>query len=636
MAINTKKFPRNLKKIPYYLLLSFLTTGASLILGLLSFGGMYALIPSLSLAFATFGLSVAYEGEIYLQNIKGAFKKLFKSDYLKNYLAKEYLLHKFPEDTLVNIDDPDCPQFFKDYKKQRELLNTFNHKKLSERSKQRKKHIEKTLEDMEKWFALQLFAAKNPQSDSAYELEIRKWLANHDQNEKQARLEKRQATFNYVKGFSILAASFMGLGSTYLIAEAFSVIPLFAAIPFAFWPIIIVPMALIAGVAYGVLTYNTITDLINNDTINTWCTKLRNDFRQQGPSIRNLFMATMAVFLASLAIALTVCTAGTWWTVATHARPLFEWMRKMPSFIMGIINPTITGLSTISFNIQNSAESLEMLDSATSSDKNIVRSVYESIAGGLSHVRATENWLQILNPFRLLLKLTLTPLHILLFMGHLVSIALTSDRMPGVPQTLSVLVGMISEGFEDAHYFVGDTQEDQHEMDIPSRLLKIIASPLYALAAAWDCLASKVNPISNSKDTQRKRLTFAQAWNKQRGKQEDAQENAEEKVPENEQHPSKEWRVEHTLYLINKYEKKHFNHIKMGTELAEAKRSQLEQLKERIRTTTFNDNSVKEILSTEKNNPVYNQHRLFALYQGEKTETQEFLEELSERVYASL
>lgn len=39
---------------------------------------MYALIPALSLAFATFGLSVAYEGEIYLQNIKGAFKNYLK------------------------------------------------------------------------------------------------------------------------------------------------------------------------------------------------------------------------------------------------------------------------------------------------------------------------------------------------------------------------------------------------------------------------------------------------------------------------------------------------------------------------------------------------------------------------------
>lgn len=91
--------------------LLLLTVGASLILGFLSFGGMYALWPVLPLAFAGFALSVAYEGEIYLQNIKGALNKLFKFNYLKNYLAKEYLLNHFP-----NTDEENCPQFFKDYK----------------------------------------------------------------------------------------------------------------------------------------------------------------------------------------------------------------------------------------------------------------------------------------------------------------------------------------------------------------------------------------------------------------------------------------------------------------------------------------------------------------------------------------
>ena len=53
-----------------------LTVGASLILGFLSFGGMFASIPVLPLAFAAFGLSVSYEGEVYLQNIKGSFQKI--------------------------------------------------------------------------------------------------------------------------------------------------------------------------------------------------------------------------------------------------------------------------------------------------------------------------------------------------------------------------------------------------------------------------------------------------------------------------------------------------------------------------------------------------------------------------------
>ncbi|MCW8408805.1 hypothetical protein OQJ13_07455 [Legionella sp. PATHC035] len=642
MAANRKKF----KKIPRYLALGSLTVGASLILGFLSFGGMYALYPALFLACATFGLSVAYEGEIYLQNIKGAFKKLFKQNYLENHLAKEYLLEHFPQD----IDSKETPQFFKDYDIQLKLLSEFHHKPLNKESRKRKKQIEKTLADMEKWFALQLFATKEKKKQSAYAEELSQWLKSHEQNEWQARLEKRRSTFQIVKGFSLLAATFMGLGSTYLIVEAFSVIPLIAAIPFAFWPIFIVPMALVAGAAYGMLIYNTVTDLINNDTLNSWYNRLRNDL-SQGLTVRNLFMAAMAVLLVSLAIALTVCTAGTWWTVATSARPLFEWMKRMPSFVMGVINPIITGLSAIFFNIQNSLESLEMVYEATAPDAdtdaqkktNVFQRTYQEIANVLTHVWNTENWLQLLNPFRLLLKLTITPLRILLFLGHLVSVALTSDRMPGVPQILSALVAIICEGFEDAHYFVGANQKaktvleerlgseaDHQNADIPTFLLKVLASPVYFFAAGWDCLASKMNRSvsGDAPPLQPKRLTLAEALNKQLG----IEKEVDVQLAEDVERPSTEWQAEHTVSLIEKYERKHLDTVWLGDEIAGKKKAALENLKTEIRQN--NGSSLASVLAQAKRNPVYNQHRLFALQDDELTATQEFIADLPERVHA--
>ncbi|PWY56625.1 hypothetical protein DGG96_05750 [Legionella qingyii] len=641
MAVTKKRF----KKIPHYLALASLTVGASLILGFLSFSGMYALYPALYLAFAAFGLSVAYEGEVYLQNLKGSFKKLFKSNYLENHLAKEYLLENFPE----NTNSEECPQFFKDYEIQLKLLSEFNNKPLDKESRKRKKQIEKALSDMEKWFALQLFAAKTKESEklSHYTQRLRDWLKNHGQNQWQERLEQRKSTFNFVKGFSLLAATFMGLGSTYLIVEAFSVIPLIAAIPFALWPIFVVPMAVIAGAAYGMLTYNTITDLINNDTIKKWYTKLSNDL-SQGLTARNVLIASIAIFLVSLAIALTVCTAGTWWTVATSARPLFEWMKKIPSFVMGLINPIITGLSAIFFNIQNSSESLEMVYEATDSNTgNIFQRAYKTISEGLTHVWDTENWLQMINPFRIILKLTVAPLRILLFLGHLVSVALTSDRMPGIPQIISALVAIISEGFEDAHYFIGSNNHKQktlleerlgseagHEQgtDIPTQLLKFIASPLYFLAAGWDYLASKMNSASHDavQKSQPKMLSFSQAWNKQLG----IPEEINVSLAKDAKQPSKEWKVEHTLSLIEKYERKHLDSVRVNTTVADDKKDQLEQLKNKVRATLSDNSAIYAVLTEEKDNPIYNQPRLFALRKDEKTTTQEFIEALPERVNA--
>ncbi|BCA96967.1 hypothetical protein TUM19329_33280 [Legionella antarctica] len=654
--MNTKNKPVNPRKIPYNLAILLLTVGASLILGFLSFGGMFALFPVLPLAFAAFGLSVAYEGEIYLQNIKGALKKLLKKNYLENYMAKEYLLENFPEDTV----DPDCPQFFKDYKNQLELLSAFGHKELNKDSKKRKKQVEKTLGDMEKWFALQLFSAKDKitEHESKYAQQVQVWLEQHEQQEWQKRIEARRVKFNIAKGFSVLAGLFMGLGSTYLIVEAFSVIPFFAIIPFTFWPIIIVPMALIAGAAYGMLTFNAITDLINNNTVIKWYNRLRYDL-SKGLTPRNIFMATTAVLLVGLAIALTICTAGTWWTVATHARPLFEWMKKIPSFVMGVINPAITGLSAIFFNIQNTAESLDLVDEATQSEENLFQRIYKSITDGLTYVRETENWLQIVNPFRLILKLTITPLRLLLFLGHLISIAVTADRMPGIPQILAALIAMISEGFEDAHYFIGHDEEHNdhdnhhdfqslkkerldvnaghnHDGDIPTWILKTIAIPLYALAALWDSSASKLNHSPSHKQTeestqqrphtpQRRVLSFQEAWNKQRGIK--AQEHVE--LPSDAQRPLKDWQVEHTAFLIEKYQTKHFENTHIAPELAAEKVRELDVLKNKVRTTTSSE-TLADTLIQARSQTVYNQHRWFA--KADKTSTQMFIEELPERV----
>lgn len=638
-AMNTRKIPFKLKKIPYQLMLTLLTAGASLILGFLSFSGMYALMPLLPLAFATFILSVAYEGEIYFQNIKGALSKLFKNNYLEQRLAKEYLLTYFPEHT----DDAQCPQFFRDYKAQLLLLEEFEHKELTKESKAIKKQIQRTLKDMEHWFSKQLFNTSfSSKTPTPYAKELQLWLVQNHQEEWHQRLKKRATTFNFVKGFSALSALFMSLGSTYLLVEAFSAIPLFAAISFTLWPLIILPMAVIAGAAYGFLTYNAITDLINNNTIIKWYNKLKENWEhdlKHGLTPRTVFMTTSAVFLSSLAIALTVCTAGTWWTIATNARPLFNWMRHMPSAIMGVINPIITGTSAIFFNLQNTAESLEMVDEALRSKQSIIQSVYKSLVDGWNHIKATENWLQIINPFRLVLKLTVTPLRILLFFGHLVSVSLTADRMPGIPQIVAALVAIISEGFEDAHYFIPEDthtsnphehhdfkdllaarlegESHHHHDDIPTRLLRIIAAPLYALAAVWDILTSKINDKPSTKRV----LSFKEAWNKQR----DIDPEEDVILSPTAQYPSQAWQKEHTVYLIEKKITKLAN-TRVNTNIAQAKITQLNALKGTLQRAPA---AMRSILEEEQANPVYNQHRLFAVEQ--ETSTQKFVRTLPER-----
>lgn len=640
--MNTKKPLIKLKKVPYHLALILLTTGASIILGFLSFSGMFALLPVVSLAMTALVLSVAYEGEIYLQNIKGALSKLFKYNYLKNYLAREFLLEHFPK----NINE-ECPEFFKVYA---QLLLKLN----SSPNKQLKKQIKKRLKNMEELFALYLFPTPGQEeiTDSAYVTELKIWLSENKQTQWQTRFNQRQAHFQKVAAFSSVSALFMGIGSTYLMVEAFSSIPFFTAIPFTFWPLIIIPMAIIAGAAYGLLTYNTITDLINNDTIKKWYTKIHTGFQKEGFSWRNVFMASTSILLIGLALALTVCTAGTWWTIATNARPLFDWMRKMPSFIMGVINPIITGISAVFFNIQNTAESIEKLDEALDADSTALQDAYNTLKQKWKRLYKTENWLQIANPFRLLKLLTITPLRIILFFGHLLSIALTADRMPGIPQIIAALIAFICEGFEDGHYFVGGTPKQSkdeaplqkehdtnliiqrmlkkrlssadnhsHELDIPTKILYILATPLDILALGWDYLARKLIGQKTSVDTPKQPTPTTL-------------DRSNAPLPtEAATQPSLNCQIEHINTSIEKQvQKKYTNKVWFGTKTAENKKNALRELQQHVRHAKTPEH-LTEILTTACTNPVFNQHRycLFAR-QNSKANDQIFIEKLPQRI----
>ncbi len=490
-----------LKKLPRKITLILLTTGASLILGFLSFGGMFALWPILPLAFTAFALSVVYEGEIYLQNITGAWNKLFKFKHLERQLAKSYLLAHFPKD----VEDTACPEFFRDYDKQLQLVHAFGHVRLDKESKAQKKREEKTLADMEKRFALMLFK-KGDEEQSTWVQSLRGWL-----NEKPAllrdatsKLNQYSKAFWWMKHFSILASIFMSLGTTYLLVEAFSAIPFFASIAFASWPLFIVPMALIAGAAYGLLTYNAITDMYNSDTLNNWLKEF--NIREKGLTVRT----GIAFSLVALALMLTVCTAGTWWTVVKETRPLLSWISRLPGFIMGLINPIITGMSAVIFNLENTHQSLTL-----------IMSYFNKASKTVHHIATTlhekESLIQFMNPFRFILTLTILPLRILLFAGHLISIGVTADRLPGVPTLFSALMGIISECFEDIHYFFGHEhacghhgqeaptsqalrearlkpgEGHHHDLDIPTWLIEGLLTPVYYLAAVWDYYSSSKN-----------------------------------------------------------------------------------------------------------------------------------------------
>ncbi|KTC87999.1 MULTISPECIES: hypothetical protein [Legionella] len=501
----------NLRKLLYYTLILLFTAGASLIIAFLSFTGLLAIVSALPLAISCFFLSGAYEGEIYLQGIKGALNKLyFKPNYLMYYLANEYLLKLFAKG-LIDTSAENCPQYFKDYETLVRLLHKFDHKHLDEASKLRKKQIEKTLRDMEKWFAVQLFSLDEDTELTRYASELRACLRENGQAEVQALLQSRQKIFNGVKIFSVLAGIFMSLGTTYLLVDAFAVLPILAAISITTLPAIIIPLAILAGAAYTFLIYNAVTDMINNDSLRKGYSKVRKDL-DKGITVRSVTIAVSAVVLLSLTVALTVCTAGTWWTVAKHTRPLYAWMGKIPNIIASGI-ALITGIAQLFFNLENVITSLKLIRDAFKAEDGFWKRMGHIFSKEFKALRNNENLLQLLNLPRLILLLTFVPLRLILFLGHLISIAVSSDRVPGIPETVSTGLGFTSEFFEDLHFFLGDLFHSHkhghdtkslikerlkeghghdHSTDIPTQLLKLLFFPLFYAAAGWDWAATRL------------------------------------------------------------------------------------------------------------------------------------------------
>ncbi len=661
-----------LKKTSRKFALFLLVAGASLILGLLSFGGMFALWPILPLAFATFALSIVYEMEIYFQNIQGAWNKLFKHNSLKRQLAKDFLLEHFPPDTTTE----DCPQFFKDYDLQLKLLNSFGHGHLNKANKAKKKKAEKTLRDMEKLFALELFDGAEF-NDLEYETQLQQWLNSPEQLAKRTAAHnlhgERHNSFWWAKQFSILAGIFMGLGTTYLLVETFSTIPLLAALPLTIWPALILPMAAIAGAAYGLLTYNAVTDMITDDTLREWLKDLGllsrdadeapksehhhhhhdcheeheehgkpdvhehhahgHDHEHEHESTAPYLKPIIGWPLVLLAIGLTICTAGTWWTIVKETRPLFAWMVKIPRFIMGFVNPTITSLSAVVFNLQNTRESLGVILEMIPKIIPALKYGWDILINGFSRLRQRENLGQVFNPARLVLIATIIPLRIILFLGHLISIGVTADRLPGVSQRVSALLGFISELFEDLHYFFGHDHHHaenltpqelrqerlgkghghNHDLDIPTKLLEWLLTPLSYLSVWWDFGFSQLNQGSPESKTPYQ-LSFDQSKKK-------AGFEIEEDLPVTEEieQPSSAWTLMHTIYRIMRYMEKH--------DVDEAERVELGVLQETLRRDGDDPVAIMATLELAKNKLGDNQQRFF------KSGTVTFLgEELPSRI----
>ena len=201
-----------------------------------------------------------------------------------------------------------------------------------------------------------------------------------------------------------------------------------------------------------------------------------------------------------------------------------------------------------------------------------IRHMYQSIKAQWLQKMQEENVFQRYNPIRLMLNITLAPLRLFLFLGHLLSIGVTVDRIPNISKSMMIgviFITMGAEGLEDLHYFFGDehghssdksttdllqerlsnASDHDHEQDLPTRIIYWLVTPLMLVQAVWDYAFSQFNQASSGKE----KLTIKQAIDKAFNVPK-AQASDERQIPI---YVSREWQQQYALMSIEKLKQKH-------------------------------------------------------------------------------
>ena len=510
-----------------------LTLGASLLLGLLSFAGMYVLLPFIGVSIAAFALSVFYEGEIYQRNIENALEKLLDGHYTSELLGEEYLEGLKP---LTEKDKEALPHFFKTYLKLKAIDSDGNAHPSAARQKR--------LKLMHTWLG-QLIIANTAKTRYAQKVlnsvtDLKSW---------QEKANNTNRYHRYIQIFSAIAATLMSLGTVYLILEVLPTLP-FLSIAHAALPFVVLPMAVIAGIAYGFLSYNSLTDFLLKNNLKEWWQDIKSQLTNPDRNSKNILFAIFSALVLTLNLSLTLFTAGTWWSVVNASQTTWSWLKNPIIRLTSALIAPVVSISTLGFNLENTIETIKEVKGALNQPTSETPAV-ESLPVDIK--TSAETTMQLWNPFRLLHKLTFTPLLMLLFLGHLVSIGLTADRMPGVPAIISALFGMISEGFEDFHYFFdidkllnnhsgndGGHAHHHHEHSaIPTKVLEMLFSPLFALSALWHWGFQSKN--------QAPQKTFGDCYRLQTGKVAECGDNPFANIETKEDY---QWIKEETHYIL--------------------------------------------------------------------------------------
>ena len=454
-----------------YVVATFLTMGTVLSVGFLSFSGLWLIYPYIIPAILAFFLSGVVEGKVFGTSIfKGLARlKLLTSNAEKHLLFSE--LNKFLKNEAFQTKYK-C-DFLDDYRIQREKYKEL--KNNPNASEEEIAEAKKELENLKDFFYQQI-NKPHAGNNATYISQAFKEVSLIE-----LKSAKRSVWFlRFFWIISILVGIVSGFVTAFAVQEAITV-GLALSLSATALSAIVWPVAIFAAIGATFLLYYAITDIVKNDAISKACSKTLELFKQKTEEsisaylFRLLVLCLVVVGIASLTVFATAASGGTCWIVMQKGIKLLA--PKLPFFVaycastilipINFATDLIYGLSTTLQTIDNCKSIFIAIFEGIKHPIKAIKSFCFNIENKLDKLKEKESWGQFFNPFRILAKIVISPLQSLVFIGHLISIGLTTDRFLNFPPPLVAGVCAASEGLQDLSFLT--SEDDHHHGDEPGQ-----------------------------------------------------------------------------------------------------------------------------------------------------------------------
>lgn len=452
-------------KVLRYVVATSLTMGTILSVGFLSFSGLWIIYPYIIPATLAFFLSGVIEGKVFGTSIfKGLARlKLLSPNGEKHLLFSELnKLLSMKDESWVNSQ---C-RFLQDYCNQRKKYKALKNNPSA--NEEDVKEAKQRLEELKDYLYQQMNKPNDSDIEDPYVSQAIKEASLIELNS-----AKRSVWFlRFFWLISILVGIVSGFVTAFAVQEAITV-GLALSLSVTALSAIVWPVAIFAAIGATFLLYYAITDIVKNDAIVKACSKTLKLFKRSTEEsigaylLRLLALSIVVMGITSLTVFATAASGGTCWIVMQKGIKLLA--PKLPIFVaycastilipINFATDLIYGFSTTVQTIDNCKGIFQAIFDIIKHPIKAIKNFCTNIETKLNNLKEKESWGQFFNPFRILAKLIISPLQSLVFIGHLISIGLTTDRFMNVPPPLVAGVCAVAEGLQDLSFL---TTEEGH------------------------------------------------------------------------------------------------------------------------------------------------------------------------------